>query len=44
MGVHRVSEDVEKRLWRWAYEKGQTNISRMTFNNCVDELLKEVGF
>ena len=44
MGTHRINEDVERRLWRWAYEKGQTNISHMTVNNCVDELLRKEGF
>lgn len=45
MGTHRISEDVEKRLFEWvkAHKEGQSQWS-YTFDDAIDDLLKEAGF
>ena len=46
MGVHRISDKVERRLRAWLYEKmKKEGYSRdYSFSEAVDELLDEVRF
>ena len=49
MGVHRISEQNERNLWGWLLAKmtregrKETEYHKYTFNDALEELLKEVG-
>ena len=46
MGVHRVSEENEKRLALWAmeqYNRKKVILNNLSFDKVLGELLKQVG-
>ena len=45
MPTHRIKEDVNQRMWEWALKKyGLHFVQGVTFNDVLDQLLKEAGF
>ena len=48
MQTHKISEDVERRLFKWSLakmdEEGDFLSRYNTVNECLDKLLKEAGF
>ena len=47
MAVHRIQEDIEKRVWLYAADRmanRKWDSMGITFSDALGELLKEVGF
>lgn len=48
MPTHRTTDEVDTRLWKYAWNhntgKKMAGFYSMTFNDALDELLKEVGY
>lgn len=49
MGTHRINEQAERNLWGWLLAKmtregRKEEYHKYTFNDALEELLKEVGF
>ena len=44
MYTHRISLDVERRVFEYLRARGKGENGNHTFDDAVDELLKEVGF
>lgn len=45
MPTHRIKDDVDKRMREWALKRyGLHLVQGVTFNDVLDQLLKEAGF